>query len=54
MVSFGFISLLAARIVAFFNYRQALRTLSALDDRELGDLGICRSRIEDIARGAGR
>jgi uncharacterized protein YjiS (DUF1127 family) len=46
--------MLAARIAAYFNYRPALRALSALDDRELGDLGISRGRIEDIARGAKR
>jgi uncharacterized protein YjiS (DUF1127 family) len=54
MVLPGFISALAARIAAYFNYRRTLKTLSALDERELSDLGIFRGRIEDIARGAGR
>jgi uncharacterized protein YjiS (DUF1127 family) len=48
------ISALAARITAYRNYRTTLKALSALDDRELNDLGIFRGRIEEIARGAAR
>ncbi len=54
MVLSGFISALAARITAYRSYRTTLKALSALDDRELSDLGIFRGRIEEIARGAVR
>jgi uncharacterized protein YjiS (DUF1127 family) len=51
MVLSGFISALAARISAYRSYRTTLKALSALDDRELNDLGIYRGQIETIARG---
>ena len=54
MVLPGFISAVIERIVAYRNYRLTLKALSALDDRELSDLGIFRGRIEEIARGAVR
>ena len=54
MVLFGFISAITSRLTAYRNYRRTLRALSALDDRELSDLGIFRGRIEEIARGAAR
>lgn len=54
MVFSSFINSIAARIKAYRNYRLTLRALSALDDRELSDLGIYRGRIDDIARGAVR
>jgi len=50
----GLISSFVARIAAYRNYRRTLQALSALDDRELSDLGIFRGRIDEIARGAAR
>ena len=34
---------------AWTRYRQSLRELDQLDDRELADIGISRSEIRDIA-----
>jgi uncharacterized protein YjiS (DUF1127 family) len=33
----------------WMHYRQGLRELAQLDDRELADIGISRSEIPDIA-----
>ena len=49
----GLFSALFARISAYRSYRQTYKALSALDDRELYDLGIFRGRIEEISRGMG-
>ena len=38
-------------IVTYFAYREAIKTLSELDDRALRDIGIERSRIETAVRG---
>ena len=38
-------------IVTYFAHRQAIQTLSELDDRALRDIGIERSRIESAVRG---
>ena len=38
-------------IVTYFAHRQAIKTLSELDDRALRDIGIERSRIESAVRG---
>ena len=54
MVLFGLISSITSRLTAYRNYRRTLLALSALDDRELSDLGTYRGRIEEIARGAAR
>jgi uncharacterized protein YjiS (DUF1127 family) len=50
----GFFRLLGSwvnGIVTFFARRQAIQTLSELDDRALRDIGIERSRIESAVRG---
>ena len=45
--------MLTARLIHWFRawarYRQSLRELAQLDDRELADIGISRSEIPDIA-----
>ena len=33
-------------------YNQTIRELNSLSDRELNDLGLCRSMISDVARSA--
>jgi uncharacterized protein YjiS (DUF1127 family) len=38
-------------IVTYFAHREAIKTLSELDDRALHDIGIERSRIESAVRG---
>ena len=34
------------------NFRQTVNELNSLSDRELNDLGLCRSMINDVARSA--
>jgi uncharacterized protein YjiS (DUF1127 family) len=38
----------------FNSYRTAIRQLESLDDRQLADIGVSRSRIPELARGAQR
>ena len=38
----------------FNTYRTAIRQLESLDDRQLADIGVIRSRIPELARGAAR
>jgi uncharacterized protein YjiS (DUF1127 family) len=38
-------------IVTYFAHRQAIKTLSELDDRALRDIGVERGRIESAVRG---
>jgi uncharacterized protein YjiS (DUF1127 family) len=45
-----FIISLVAKFRAFLRYRETVRELSKLSDRELDDLGIARSDITSIAR----
>jgi uncharacterized protein YjiS (DUF1127 family) len=45
-----FITTLLAHLRAWLRYRETVRELSRLTNRELNDLGIRRSEIETIAR----
>ena len=45
-----FISYILAKVQAYFRYRETVRELSLLSNRELDDLGISRSQIDIIAR----
>ncbi|MEZ0171005.1 DUF1127 domain-containing protein [Microvirga sp. TS319] len=47
-----FVSLILAKIQAYFRYRATVNELSALSDRELSDFGIARFEIETVARQA--
>jgi uncharacterized protein YjiS (DUF1127 family) len=49
-----FMSLVAGRVRTWIVYRETVRELESLDDRELSDLGIGRQDIRDIARQAVR
>ena len=40
------------KLAQFAQYQQTVRELSALDNRQLKDLGISRDDIKTIARGA--
>jgi uncharacterized protein YjiS (DUF1127 family) len=46
-----FTSLLLSKIRSFLKYRETVRELSRLSDRELEDVGIARFQIDGIARG---
>jgi uncharacterized protein YjiS (DUF1127 family) len=45
-----FVSYILAKVQAYFRYRETVRELSLLSDRELTDLGIARFQIDSIAR----
>jgi uncharacterized protein YjiS (DUF1127 family) len=45
-----FVASIIAKIQSYLRYRETVRELSKLSDRELDDLGIVRSNITDIAR----
>ena len=49
-----FISVIAAKLAAYRRYRESVRELSRLSDRELSDLGIARCDIEFVARQSAR
>lgn len=45
---------LTAKLNAWLRFRESVRELSRLSDRELNDLGIGRTDIEDVVRQGGR
>jgi uncharacterized protein YjiS (DUF1127 family) len=45
-----FVSYILSKLRAYMRYRDTVRELSLLSDRELDDLGISRFQIENIAR----
>ncbi|MEN3930903.1 DUF1127 domain-containing protein [Microvirga sp. W0021] len=45
-----FISYVLAKFRTYLRYRETVRELSKLTDRELDDLGITRFQIENVAR----
>ena len=45
-----FVSYILAKAQAYFRYRETVRELALLSDRELTDLGIARFQIDSIAR----
>ena len=47
-----FTSLLLSKIRTFLKYRETVRELSRLSDRELADVGISRFQIQGVARGS--
>lgn len=45
-----FTSFILSKVKAYLKYRETLRELSRLSDRELEDIGVARYQIDDIAR----
>lgn len=45
-----FTSFLLAKIRGYLKYRETMRELSRLTDRELDDIGVARYQIDGIAR----
>jgi uncharacterized protein YjiS (DUF1127 family) len=45
-----FVSYILSKVRAYLRYRDTVRELSQLSDRELDDLGISRFQIDNIAR----
>ncbi len=45
-----FVTILLSKMRAYLRYRETVRELSQLTDRELDDLGISRFQITSIAR----
>lgn len=46
-----FTSLLLSKIRDYLRYRETVRELSRLSDRELEDIGVARYQIDGVARG---
>ena len=47
-----FVSFILAKVQSYLRYRETVRELSLLSNRELDDLGISRFEIEAVARQA--
>jgi uncharacterized protein YjiS (DUF1127 family) len=45
-----FTSFILSRVRAYLKYRETVRELSRLTDRELEDIGVARFQIDGIAR----
>ena len=45
-----FVAFILSNIRKYFRYRETVRILSGLSDRELGDIGVPRCNIDRIAR----
>ncbi|WP_230531972.1 DUF1127 domain-containing protein [Microvirga roseola] len=45
-----FVSFILSKVRTYLRYRETVRELSQLSDRELEDLGISRFQIDGIAR----
>ena len=45
-----FVSFIVSKYQAYLRYRETVRELSLLTDRELDDLGITRFQIDSVAR----
>lgn len=45
-----FVTFILSKIKSYLRYRDTVRELSQLTDRELDDLGISRFQIDSIAR----
>jgi uncharacterized protein YjiS (DUF1127 family) len=45
-----FVSYVLSKVRAYMRYRETVRELAQLSDRELDDLGISRFQIDSIAR----
>lgn len=45
------ITALLAKVQAYLRYRASVRSLAALSDQQLADIGVNRGNIEAIARG---
>ncbi|MBT9292093.1 DUF1127 domain-containing protein [Prosthecodimorpha staleyi] len=46
-----FASNIRTSLERYHSYREAVRQLAALDDRQLQDIGVERGRIQEIVRG---
>ncbi|MGO4571410.1 DUF1127 domain-containing protein [Microvirga sp. 2TAF3] len=45
-----FVTYILSKVRSYLRYRETVRELSQLTDRELDDLGISRFQIDNIAR----
>lgn len=44
------ISTLVAKVRSYLRYRASVRSLAALSDQQLSDIGVARGNIEGVAR----